>query len=735
LHLVRDNAKDRTIRSSNPGGIMTIRRALSFVLVVLLATACGGSDDPNPPPSDAGAEPGDGGTNGGTDGGADGGADGGTNGGTGDGGTNDGTGDGGTNGGTGDGGTNGGTGDGGTNGGTDGGVVTSKLTIQGRVIDAPAAQAEITATVGPESYGTTADSEGRFSLDIVRPQTAPASSWVILTARATGSLPVVLKASLGEIGQLVTAAGADGVLTRQEHNNAYLTHLTTAQYALLSEANGGTPPAASAEQRAAEKEVDSGRLLEKAAVLKLVTTDPARYPLPAGTSSTLALVQNLEAYRRFVTQHSAAVEAAQAPLVADTDTVALFRSADVPSAYYLVDGVREGFMPRGGSKLVLRPAGSGDYLDKQGKHPFTWSLSSGVLVLSFSPPLIEKSYPYLEQCPDQGQVETTFNIIEHRYKLIADGASVEQAHLTRLGLTTYAQCEDGTQIPSSSETQTSSTPLRNADLQPALSLTAAQFAGVSWGMDQYFQYGDAEQVGLVTDLVTFAGNATGSSRRSGATFTWQVSNGKLVLTYPDGAKHQVEWVESLPPIQEFFSERTDSTGRVLSASYNGAIARRPAAAFTPGLLITAAGTYWQTGVNSWRTAWWQGDELNWPFRFGFDLRAASAADRIEFTTEPDFDDGDTVPNEKFVMRLPYTWTELDAQTLRLDSTALCNGEPCRRRHWWLLDVSPTNQRFYVIEDLLFRFNSTPAGTYLFQGDPRWNFYEKWSVPPGDVYGP
>lgn len=672
---------------------MKLRGALSFVLVASLALACDPDPDPDPSPNDAGPDQSDGGSNPGT----------------GDGGSNPGTGD--------------------------AGVVTDTLTIQGRVIDAPGAQAEITATVGTETYVATAGTDGSFSLDIVRPRTAPATNWVILTARATGSHPVVLKASLGEIGQLTAAAGADRVLTRQEHNNTYLTHLTTAQYALLTESHGATPPMNRADTRAAEKEIDSRKVLQRAAVLKLVTNDPARYPLPAGMTSTLALVQNLAAYKGFVTQHAAAVEAAEAPLLAEPDTVAQFKLSEMPSAYYAVAGTREGYLPRGGSKIVLRAAGSGDYLNTTGKHPFTWSVTSGALVLNFSPPVPEKTYPFVAGCPDQGQLETTFNIQQHRYQLLADGAYVEQAQLTLSGERTYAQCIDGTQLPPVSHTESVSTPLRDADQLPPLMLTVSNFAGITWGLDQYFPYGEAGEVGLGTDLVSFAGNATGSARQGGATFTWQVTNGRLVLTYPDGSRHHFEWLESLPPLEAFFSERTDSAGRVLSANYNTAIARRPAAAFSPELLVTAAGTYWQTGVNTGMAAGWEGDEISWDMRFGWELRATSATDRLDFFLEPDNDDGDSIPKEKFIIRVSHTWSMLDAQTVRLDSTQMCNGAPCRRRNWYLLDVSPANQRIYVLEELFFRFNSSPVGVFTTLSPPRWNLYEKWPVPPSDVYGP
>jgi len=97
---------------------MKLRGALSFVLIASLALAC----DPDPGPNDAGPDQTDGGSNPGTGG---------------DGGSNPGTGD--------------------------AGVVTDTLTIQGRVIDAPGAQAEITATVGTETHVATAGADGSFS--------------------------------------------------------------------------------------------------------------------------------------------------------------------------------------------------------------------------------------------------------------------------------------------------------------------------------------------------------------------------------------------------------------------------------------------------------------------------------------------------------------------------------------------------------------------------------------------
>jgi hypothetical protein len=108
---------------------------------------------------------------------------------------------------------------------------------------------------------------------------------------------------------------------------------------------------------------------------------------------------------------------------------------------------------------------------------------------------------------------------------------------------------------------------------------------------------------------------------------------------------------------------------------------------------------------------------------------------LNFLSEPDTDDGDAIPNEKFIERIPYSWSALDAQTVRMDSSSLCRVDPCRRRTWLLLDVLPTNQGFYVVEDEAYRFNIMPEGAYDVLIPPRLNFFEKMPVPPADIYGP
>lgn len=159
------------------------------------------------------------------------------------------------------------------------------------------------------------------------------------------------------------------------------------------------------------------------------------------------------------------------------------------------------------------------------------------------------------------------------------------------------------------------------------------------------------------------------------------------------------------------------------------------AVFTTELITNAAGTYWQSHVNSWSQAAWTSSELKWSYRFGFELEAGGTGDRLDFSSEPGHSDGDAVPNERFLWRdYPQTWELLDG-TVHIKRTQLCNGEPCMWREWILLDASADNGRLYMLEKRRYRNADTAPGVYLEDKffPPRWNFYDRWAIPAADVF--
>jgi hypothetical protein len=87
------------------------------------------------------------------------------------------------------------------------------LTVQGRVTDAPVANATVVASVGGHDFATTADAQGNYSLQMI----GLGDSMVTLSAQGTGEQDnVALLSTVGGFEGLRDAAGSDGLLDRTE---------------------------------------------------------------------------------------------------------------------------------------------------------------------------------------------------------------------------------------------------------------------------------------------------------------------------------------------------------------------------------------------------------------------------------------------------------------------------------------------------------------------------------------
>jgi hypothetical protein len=123
------------------------------------------------------------------------------------------------------------------------------LTILGVVTDAPIASADVTATVDGQSFTTMAGTDGTYELE-VRFETEAVSPEALVQVTGVGVGPqagVALVSQVGSIAALVSAAGDDGRLDREEQPRLVVSHLSTARYLLATDINGGTPPASEAE--------------------------------------------------------------------------------------------------------------------------------------------------------------------------------------------------------------------------------------------------------------------------------------------------------------------------------------------------------------------------------------------------------------------------------------------------------------------------------------------------------
>lgn len=352
------------------------------------------------------------------------------------------------------------------------------VTLQGQVVDDPIPFATVTVTVGGISYTTVADANGFYSLDIA---TATISELVTIEAvkRQTNGETIEFVSLAGSFSKLLADADG-GILSSETNQKVNVTNVTTAEYVLLVEANGGTAPTTVEELQQAETRVDATELIELAAVIKLIVDNPD-YSLPDGYSTILEFIQEPAAVEAFVaTVPPAELEATINDILTDNGLVAGFQVDQIPARYYVTFPTEPGFLSRGGDVYEFsaeRPndcAGigsgcTGTYLTRSVNGtpvsvPIEWYIESGSLEIAVMAPTalarVGESATFKQDFPDavmtdgtpfadcnpQGQLFYTETIVGYAFTRFNDGQTVDS--ISRRADLSYrdfqpVQCEDG----------------------------------------------------------------------------------------------------------------------------------------------------------------------------------------------------------------------------------------------------------------------------------------------------
>jgi len=231
------------------------------------------------------------------------------------------------------------------------------LRIAGRVVDDPIPGAHVTVSIGGFDFATVADANGNYVLDI---SALHGDAFVTLSAVGTSPTGAAVKfySLVGEIVRLASAAGSDGVLVRDEFNQVNVTNLSTAQYTLLTDANGGVPITSDQQLLPLVQNIDLSRMLELAAIIKLVVDDGV--PLPAGTTNVLDLISNPTAVQAFeVSLPAGELDVAIDAVSQDANVAPVFRAGALPTGYALLPpGAPGTIQPFTGVGALLTFAGS-----------------------------------------------------------------------------------------------------------------------------------------------------------------------------------------------------------------------------------------------------------------------------------------------------------------------------------------------------------------------------------------
>ena len=137
------------------------------------------------------------------------------------------------------------------------------------------------------------------------------------------TVPIDFVSLAGSFSKLLADADG-GVLSSDKTQKTNITNVSTAEYVLLIEANGGTAPTTVEELQQAETKVDATELIELAAVIKLIVD--GGQALPQQFNTILEFIQEPAAVETFVAAlPEGKLEATIAEIIADNDLVAGFQ--------------------------------------------------------------------------------------------------------------------------------------------------------------------------------------------------------------------------------------------------------------------------------------------------------------------------------------------------------------------------------------------------------------------------
>jgi hypothetical protein len=510
---------------------------------------------------------------------------------------------------------------------------TYTVTLSGLVTDQPIPFATVTVTIGGVTYTTVADKDGRYSLPI-----ASASLDALLKIEAAGNDPVT-----GEPIEFVNLVGSfSRVLSDQQADgsaDANVTNVTTASYVLVLQANDGQEPTSDADLRRAETSVDATQLLQLAALIKLIVDDPD-YSLPAGSTDLLSFVSDpaaVDAYLDAVPQQD--LDAAVASILQDSNLVAGFTAADIPSRYFAIPAAQPGYLARRGQILEFSGDGSGRVLDfdtvfgQPINEPYTWSVANGRLAVTYDEPIVNGNFvmlssPILQPLLTDAErariitangPNTQIGILVanfgQTYTRVADGAlvdsvSVEQRYRYELPPFTL---NDGTlftpSLPPYTQVEQSGQTLRaSIDVQgkPFTASCPAAAGAVcvpgQWLASFLYSPGTLGTQPLPEapfgDVITFASDGSVTGLLAGLTASWSVTgDGALVISYASGWQQKLRIVDTLGLEYGVFNELTRGNDRYATYSIN---VKAPGPfALTNAYLANVDGRFWQGEVNSW----------------------------------------------------------------------------------------------------------------------------------------
>lgn len=569
------------------------------------------------------------------------------------------------------------------------------LKLKGAVTDAPIPNAIVTATVGTQTFTTTADANGLYSLDI-EVEEGKVSDFVTLSGKGVGAQSYVEFRSLaGSFQSLATAAGSDKELSSEENRSMQITNVSTAEAVLLQEANGGQPITSDTALADLGTSMDGQKVLDLAATIKLLVDHADDYPMPSGQTSTLALATNSEARQKvvdeFATKDPAVFAQAQTAIAADPTLVRPLVAADVEDFTAALLSSDPGFSFNYTNRVAgytFNQDGTGSVSTGTSDAPMTWKIEGSTIRVTFDQPVQTVSFD-TENCVGGGgvrQVEAHYSTQGLSLAFLSKRtvATTETSHVS------YADCAS---LAARDVTVTSArTILQEEDAR------TLDIANLRDRTHSIYVFNPASHT-VMADIADLKADGTGTTRLLNLSFTWKLDDSSRFVeaTFADGTTAEYASLRDVDAVTSdmYFELRTP--GGAVYTDIGASIDADPDYAVDFDVQTVPA-RYYQFGV---------GDEASGDSRLkGFALRFDAGGDgsqEIDYigldgkvglqdrTNQPNYAFHWTLENGEVVVR--RTWDTVAQQDNCVFGTANCVMYDERR----IVPIAADGDRIYWLE--------------------------------------
>lgn len=646
---------------------------------------------------------------------------------------------------------------------TDTGTVTvtvvNGMSVSGRVVDAPIAGATVTATVGEETFTTTADSNGYYNLDIGFTDGSQLLTISAQGAEANEQAYVTLVSMLPNLDELYQAAGDDRVLQRSETSGTYVTNLTTASYTLVAEINNGAPPETTEELNKALEAIDPNELMEIAAVIKLIVDNP-NYDLPEGQTSIREFVANTAAYNAFVNEVETNTPEALTNVVDEilADEQLIAASTGVPDFYIQTYPTQPGYIAKGYSTLKFNDNGTGEALTEGAREimnrAFTWQLQdNGYVTITYDEPVTGGGLEFLQDATDDPelldtfeaagiyQIPVTVSFPSQRFKVISSGPRYDTVRSIQEYTYTYDPVVvNGVEYQMPARTQKLDQPVMfiNGDKLNRLQITAADVSG-KWALPVLALFnGDTVVSRYGSDLITFNDDFTFTGQLSGIEGSWELYQGTSIQMWYDDVQLTIQFVDQQDGIYGALVKGETGDGTKLIA-HEWAARQTDELSWDTSTLLTAADEVWLPSVDLWSSVLWDNatDQplINSFYSWQFETAERGWFSRIRcgFGVTCFYGDDENEPTENQWSGRSTRWLLKENNELQIQESGSCSNQfpsDCQLRDMIPLQIDNENESLLVLENGSYSSSPDPADPYYSLFPPRVNYLQKVPFPGG-----